>query len=113
MDPGEIGRALANLRPVKKLACAQCGKSFEGRVRARFCSPQCRWDFWNQARSKAGRAERSEKTATNDQRVNEQTRDDASGNLHPHQRPERQARCQPGHSAEELSSVLRRPGATS
>ena len=50
----EAGRALSALRPVKRLICQTCGKPFQGRGRAKFCSDRCRWD-WINARRRAER----------------------------------------------------------
>ena len=41
MDRSDIARQLADMRPVKTIACAFCGKEATGRGRKTYCSAEC------------------------------------------------------------------------
>lgn len=59
--PAEIARAIAAQRRRVSVTCATCGEVFEGTVRARYCSTNCRVKANYQANAEARRAARRER----------------------------------------------------
>ena len=48
MELSEAARQMALARPRHKHICLTCGKEFEARGKARYCSGLCRWQAWDQ-----------------------------------------------------------------